>query len=89
MNEPQKELFREAVLRVMDTNRTRFGLPVAAIQLRMGVFGFPAPNSDDIADALEYLARKGLAEESFKVLSPGNRAWRITAAGIDYVDERG
>ena len=41
MNAEQKELFREAVLRVLDMNRTRFGLPATAIRLHVGQFGFP------------------------------------------------
>ena len=34
---------------------------------------------------LDYLAGKALVEAALKLISPENRAWRITAAGRDFV----
>jgi hypothetical protein len=40
-------------------------------------------------EAIHYLARKGLIEEVPKPISPENRVWRSTSAGIAFLDERG
>jgi hypothetical protein len=37
-----------------------------------------------LARELEYLQDKGLVETAPKMISPENRAWRVTAAGRDY-----
>ena len=93
MNPEQKELFRAAILRVLDANRTRWGLGLRALALHLGPFGFTEAQFADtdefhaaIADALQYLCDKHLAEEALKVVSAANRAWRITTAGIDFLD---
>lgn len=97
MNAEQKELFRLAILRVLDANRTRFGLGASAIALHLVRFGFVTANfgSEEkframLADEVQYLCDKDLAEEVLeKVVSRENRCWRITTAGIAFVDERG
>jgi hypothetical protein len=38
-----------------------------------------------LARELDYLDGKGLVEAALKLISPENRAWRITAAGRDFV----
>ena len=96
MNAEAKELFRKAVLRVLDSNRSRYGLGVVAIGHQLMPFGFSARNFDSteafsnaIADALQYLGDKKFLEEVGKAISQENRAWRITGAGIAYLDEQG
>lgn len=86
MTPAQQELFDLAILRVMDANRTRFGLGVAAICHLMAEFGFPDPNANMVLDRIDYLVRKEFAEEVLKQVSKANRAWRITNAGIEHVD---
>ncbi|MGA2660239.1 MAG: hypothetical protein ABSH34_22305 [Verrucomicrobiota bacterium] len=89
MNSQQRELFRLACLRVMAANDTRFGLGIEAVCHLAGRFGFPSPEAGETEEAIHYLARKNLLEEVPKPVSPENRVWRITGAGIAFLDERG
>ena len=97
MNAEQTELFRIAILRVLDANRTRYGIGIVAMGHHLNLFGFNIAMfkgevqafHDAIADALQYLCDKGLVEEALKVVSKENRAWRIASAGIAYIDQRG
>jgi hypothetical protein len=73
-------------LKVLDANNTRFGLAMPAIRLLVRQFGFERSEKETV-DALEYLAGKGLIEESPKVLVKINRAWKITDAGRQYLDD--
>lgn len=93
MNAEEKELFRKSLLRVMDANRTRFGLGVVALASRLELFGFTLGNLGGaeaahglILDELDYLVSKQLAEEVLKTVSKENRAWRITREGIAFLD---
>lgn len=95
MKPEEKELLRLAILQVMDSNRTRFGLGEVALAHQIMAFGFnagrcggPEVFKTEIAEAIEYLTNKQLVEEALKVVSRENRAWRITRAGIAFVDER-
>lgn len=96
MKPEEKELFRFAILRVMDTNRTRFGLSLVNIGFRLDQYGFSASNcggaekfAEQLADEIDYLTGKQLAEEVLKTVSRENRAWRLTSEGIAFVDQRG
>ena len=97
MTPERKENFRLAILRVMDANRTRFGLGIVALGHALRNWGFNAGDFggemkamyEAIADELQYLGDKGLIEEALKVISKDNRAWRITEKGIGFIDERG
>lgn len=77
-----------AILRVLDANRTRFGLGPAGIGHALPIYGFEGAKEDGVAEELEYLGRKELVIEVLKVVSRENRAWRITEAGIGYLDAR-
>ena len=98
MNAEQKELLDLAILRVLDANRTRWGMTVAQLAFHLLRFGFTAAScdcagdarkfGDPIADRIEYLTNKGLVEEVLKAIGKANRAWRITSEGIDFVDQR-
>jgi hypothetical protein len=89
MTAAQEELFDLAILRVLDKHRGRYGLTVAAIGHMLAEFGFPSPNKDSLLDRVDYLTGKELVEEVSKVIGNANRAWRITEAGLQYVDQRG
>lgn len=94
MTPAQQELFDRAILRVLDTNRTRYGLPADTLGHQLPQFGFDIrdrteTDNDYLLDRVDYLVRKGLVEEVTKLVGKANRAWRITPAGINHVDERG
>lgn len=87
MNPAQQQLFDEAILRVLDANRARFGLTLDAIGHLMAQFGFPSPDRNVLADRVDYVTRHGLIEEVAKETNKANRAWRITDAGINHLDK--
>jgi len=84
MEPEQRELFRTAILRVLDANNTRWGLNETAISMHVFRFGFQ-PDRPETQSELAYLRDKGLIAEVTKNVSPENRAWRITAAGRDHL----
>jgi hypothetical protein len=91
-----KELFQTSVLRVLDANRTRWGLGTSAIALRLKPLSFSVSSFSSvdefyaaIADALQYWCDKHFAEEVDKPAHPANRVWRITAGGIEHLDQWG
>ena len=86
MNAAQQELFDLAILRVLDARRTRFGNTLPEIAYGMLEHAFPSPDHDDERDRIEYHTNKGLIEEVAKTVNKANRAWRITEAGINHVD---
>jgi len=93
MNAQQQELFDLAILRLLDANRSRYGLGVTAICHLLPQFGFTSSHfkSEDqfastVADRIEYLTNKRLVEEVLKNVNKANRAWRITEDGINHVD---
>lgn len=85
MKPEQRELFRRAILEAADANGSRFGLTAGALRIHLTPFGFPAAAVEDIRTETLYLADKGLLAEVPKMVSPENRAWRITAEGRDYL----
>ena len=85
MTNDQRELFRTALLRILDANHTRFGLTVQALCHLMPVFGFFKSKPDEAERELEYLKDKGHVALVPKPISPENRAWRITAEGRDFL----
>ncbi len=85
MNPEPRELFRLALLRVLEANPTRFGLGPSALAHLAVRFGFPWPGAADLQREVQYLEDKGYIVQVHKNLSPENRAWRITAAGRDYL----
>jgi hypothetical protein len=85
-----KEIFHAALLKLMDTNRTRFGLQAATLLLQLRGVAIVA-SKDEVIQALDYLASRTppLVEETRPEIDRENRAWKITEEGIRYVDERG
>ena len=84
----QQELFAIALLRVLDANRTRFGLSVPALAHLVKPYGF-TPDAQVTTNGLSYLEDKGLVTVINKTLHPEVRAWRLNAAGQDYLREHG
>lgn len=89
MNAADRELFRIALLRVLEANSTRFGLGVPAISLGMGAWGFKGASMDQIAMELRYLFDKGFVATLEKAVSPEIQSWRITANGRDWLAQNG
>jgi hypothetical protein len=87
MEAEQKEIFRNALLQILDGNRARYGLGVPAMQANLVRFGFPGASDSDVLDHVDYWVGKKLVEEVPRTANPENRTWRITSAGIAYVDE--
>jgi hypothetical protein len=85
MNTEQRELFRLALLRVLDANHTRFGLSLSALGHLVATFGFPNPQLRQLERELQYLEDKSHVASMVKSVSPENAAWRITAEGRDYI----
>lgn len=89
MTAQQRELFRLALLRVLEANNTERGLGATALQLLVGAFGFPMPDIREIRSEIDYLADKGFVAAVGKAISPENKNWRITAAGRDELAQQG
>jgi hypothetical protein len=89
MNPEQRELFRNAILCVLEANPSRFGLTVRALTHLVAVYGFMSPQAAEIENEVVYLADKGLVTDVAKEISPENKAWRVTASGRDYLARRG
>jgi len=85
MTPESREFFRKAILSVLDTNGTKYGLALRAIRSFLEIYGFRNAPGDDILKEMEYLCDKGFAEGVGKQISPENTAWRITAAGRDFL----
>ena len=81
MTSTQRELFRLALLRVMESNPTQRGLGLQALQLSIGAFGFSMPGLDQLKAELAYLEDKRFVIIVGHAISPENKTWRITADG--------
>jgi hypothetical protein len=89
MTAEQLELFRLAILKIADANRTRFGLTKTAFIHVLPMYGFQVTDAEQLEEAIDYLVRKGLFVEVLKSVSRENRAWRITEGGIAFLDNHG
>lgn len=85
MKSADRELFRHALLEVAEANASRYGLPGEAFGLLARRFGFGGIARAEVEAELVYLTDKGLMAEVPRLISPEVRAWRITAAGRDYL----
>lgn len=84
MTAADREQLRLSLLRFLGENPTRFGYPVALL-LQMARNEGQRAERAVVQSELDYLADKALIVEVTKVISPENRAWRITAAGRDHL----
>lgn len=88
MTAEQKILLRENLLKQLAEARP-FGVLAArlCVGARMWNFNLPEP---EIARELEILARKGLVEAEVDAMAIESAPhWKITAAGLKTLDERG
>jgi hypothetical protein len=85
-----KEILHAALLKIMDTNRTRFGLQAGTLVLQLRGEAILAAK-DEVIQALDYLGSRTppLVEETRPEIDRELRAWKITADGIRYVDQHG
>jgi hypothetical protein len=85
-----KEILHAALLKIMDANRTRFGLQAATLALQLRGEAITA-SKEEIIQALDYLGSRTppLIEETRPEIDRELRAWKITGEGIRYVDEHG
>jgi hypothetical protein len=81
----QREQLRLSLMRFLEGNLTRYGLPTAVLLQMARSEGRTGLEKSQVEAELEYLAEKGLAAEALKGVSPENRNWRITAGGRDFV----
>lgn len=87
MNPTDLEHIRLSLLRHLDANPTRWGLTVPLLSQMLRAEGQEAPERTLQAE-LDYLVEKGLVTEVGKPISPENRAWRLSAAGRDFLAQR-
>ncbi|HEU0011096.1 MAG TPA: hypothetical protein VFT34_14865 [Verrucomicrobiae bacterium] len=85
MTAPQRELYRAALLRVLEANETQWGLSAAVLAVHVAGFGFRGLGAEFASSELRYLQDKGFVNAPSKAISPENQTWRITAAGRDWL----
>lgn len=85
MNATDREQLRLSLLRFLDENVTRFGFQLGYLLQRARSEGRPKLTSDEADAELIYLEDKKFIEQPAKAISPELRAWRITAAGRDFL----
>lgn len=84
MSAAQREQLRLSLLRFLAENPTRFGYNAALLLQMARNEGRPELTRAEVEAELQYLTDKDLIVETDKVISPEQRAWRITAAGRDH-----
>lgn len=80
----QKQILRENLLRALES--VRRGLPLETLRAGVLQSGFNV-SENVVLDALNWLVRKGFAEESRADFSDVVRIWKITDAGIAFLDK--
>lgn len=85
MNATEREQLRLSLLRFLDENPTRFGFQLGYLHQRARTEGRPKLSDADVDAELLYLEDKKFIEDVHKQISPELRAWRITAAGRDFL----
>jgi len=89
MNPTQRELYRTALLRVLEANETQWGLSAPVLAVHVALFGFRGLGAELASTELRYLQDKGFVSAPTKAISPENQTWRITAAGRDWLAQNG
>lgn len=80
----QKQILRENLL--LQLEKRRNGLPFETLALGAKFGGFNIPESDAV-EALNWLVHKGFAEETRADFSDVVRIWKITDAGVAFLDK--
>lgn len=84
MTSEKRELVRCGLLQVAELSPV-YAVTVQVFQMGLSMRGIAGIERDDVLSELTYLADKGLLESKSKMVSPENRAWRITAKGRDFL----
>lgn len=87
MNDEQKELFRHSILLQLEA-ASPSSLPLVTLWQGIKARGFRV-HSEEIEKDLGYLVGKGLVVETRGELSRGLARYELSAAGRDYLEERG
>lgn len=85
MNATDRQQLRLSLLRFLDENVTRYGFELGYLHQCARSEGRPKLSADEVDAELLYLEDKGFIEQPAKAISPELRAWRINAAGRDYL----
>ena len=79
----EKEQLRNIILLILEAGRP--GLTLREVSNKAQLRDFNNPDSD-FADALDWLTAHGFAEEIRVGIGKLTRAWRISDAGVEYLD---
>jgi hypothetical protein len=82
------ELFRDALLRSLKAART-VGMNLFTLEIALRLTGFSGLTRGEVEEQIQYFMDKGFVAEVPKSHSPGNKIWRLTAAGMDDLEKRG
>lgn len=88
MTPEERERFRIALLQQLRA-AAAVSLPLSTLVTGAKIAGFDQANDQIVRGELVYLLDKGLVTTADKAISPENKRWRITAAGIDTLAEAG
>lgn len=89
MTPQETEGLRLTLLRLLSSNRTSFGIQNTLLLALAKAEGRPTLNIHEVSAELGYLEDKGLVARVPKPVSPELALWRVTAAGRDFMAERG
>jgi hypothetical protein len=87
MTTQQREQVRLSLLRYCES-ADQYGLATSLLLQFVRNEGVRGVTSEGLDAEILYLADKGLLVAVNKLVSPENRAWRITAAGRDFLATR-
>ena len=88
MNPQQREQLRLSTLRCCEL-ASSYGLATPLLRQFLISEGVRNLTDDSLRAELLYLVDKGLIAPVPKLISPEVEAWRITAAGRDFLSQRG
>ena len=83
-SQEQREQIRLSILRYCDS-ADQYGLAATLLHQFLRSEGFRSLTAERLELELAYLADKFFLAPVLKPISPENRAWRITAAGRDFL----
>ena len=84
----QLELFRDALLRSLKAARST-GLNIFTLEIALRSCGFRHFSLAELEAELQYFVDKGFAVEVLKSHSRAYKIWRISAAGVDDLEQKG
>lgn len=89
MTAQELENLRISLLMFLGSNRTEIGIQNGLLLTLAKAEGRQTLTIQEVAAELAYLEEKGLVARVPKAISPELTAWRISAAGRDFLAERG